>query len=1321
MRKLLWTLIPIVIVVGSLYLFLDFIRPRLSRLVVSQIEQLSKESLPVQIEVEKFEFALFLPKVILRQIKITPIGKGEGLGFDSIHIDSVRASLDLLQLVAGRIALSKIVLQGPDVDFSVDDWKSSGPPEALPIQWLFTQLRRLPLGGVEISQGHFSFNSEKMHFLVDLQQVNTAVDLRKDYLSLGLKIGNSLVLFDETRFSLKAETALTLNPKSLEVSEFKLQSPLFNLNMHGRLTDPKNLLISPSFQLDFDTEGDLTQIRAALYSLIELPMMTGEVQIKGDAEVIQLKKFKSNFQIKGNNVTVHNSNLGAVQVKGSADDLQVNLASAQISNDWGEIQVKDLHLSTPWTTPQSDWKISAKLSTDLIDLNDFLIRIGIGDISVESLLSGDFDCNGKAWPSPAVNCQGQLNSDLLEVRKGDGPKDTFVQIPSMSATGAVQIDGKQVAYQAHVQINEYQGESSGAISYDEGFKIQYQTPKLDLGLVKPLVGLKLTGLSSLQGETEGDSHGAIFFINFDSESTSFENYFLGHLKGKLSYKKGSLFFTDVDANVESTKYRGVLQVNLLDETLSADMQMPTIQASDIHLIFDKILPIPFDITGLGKAEVRVTGPLKVNQLTYDAKGSFQRVHVVGETFDSLNFDVTSKVGEFSIRSLKVRKGSGTLSMSGVGHPSGEVDFLVQSENLLLEESENISKMESNISGHIALSSTIKGQIREPEFDIKAGLNNVLVDDQDLPSSLARLKISKTYMEGQASLLGNRLKGDFRIPFDGNSPFKLKAQANDWNFTTAFVLIGSSNLLPEYESAVSGEIDLSSDKGGIFQASGKGEIRKLFLKRGELNVLNPKTMELNLKNGVLSLKNWLVAGGKTKISLEGQDVTKSDLRFNAQAEAELRLFQIFLPFLEELGGHARLSAQIRGAIDKPQILGQSSVENGFVRIKGFPHPFEKMDANAQFSHSRILISGFTGQLAGGNLSGDGQIDILGIRDLPLKISAKLDNANLSVPEGVRTRGSAEIMLSGNWFPFTLSGTYRVAGGLVTKEFEGSESTSATSKQSSYLPKVLLQEAFEPLELDLQILLDRPLPIKNSMCEGAISGQIQVKGRPQSPILLGKIALDKNSRLLFRDRSFEVLSTSVQFNDPNQLNPELFISARTRVNDYDISLLIQGTAKAPVIRLSSLPPLNEQDIISLLALGMTSSKIEKSIQAREQESNTATQIGNAILSNSPIAKGIQQQFGIDLQISSAYDDTKNITTQKYTASRNLSKKVKVSVSRTTGEQQASTEGKLQYKINPNVSAVATWENRENPETSRVNEGKKQGESILGLDLEFKKEFK
>ena len=283
------------------------------------------------------------------------------------------------------------------------------------------------------------------------------------------------------------------------------------------------------------------------------------------------------------------------------------------------------------------------------------------------------------------------------------------------------------------------------------------------------------------------------------------------------------------------------------------------------------------------------------------------------------------------------------------------------------------------------------------------------------------------------------------------------------------------------------------------------------------------------------------------------------------------------------------------------------------------------------------------MAGGNFEGEGEVQIEGPRNLPSKFHFDLDSVTFNIPEKIKTSGDGEIDLSGSWFPFLISGAYRVQSGLVTKEFGGDESTSST-KQSSYLPKVLLQSTSEPFNFNLQILLNSPLRINNSTLVGSTQGELLLKGTPSHPLLSGKLTLDKDSKLIFKDKTFDVSVGTAQFNDPQEINPEIYVSANSHIAEYDINLLALGKGKDPTIKLSSTPSLAENDIISLLALGVTTNNSNQgtAFVQKDQSQNMNTQLGAAVFDQ--FTKPVQKALAVDIQVSSQYDDTKNMSTQE-----------------------------------------------------------------------------
>ncbi|HPI39667.1 MAG TPA: translocation/assembly module TamB domain-containing protein, partial [Pseudobdellovibrionaceae bacterium] len=324
--------------------------------------------------------------------------------------------------------------------------------------------------------------------------------------------------------------------------------------------------------------------------------------------------------------------------------------------------------------------------------------------------------------------------------------------------------------------------------------------------------------------------------------------------------------------------------------------------------------------------------------------------------------------------------------------------------------------------------------------------------------------------------------------------------------------------------------------------------------------------------------------------------------------------------------------------------------------------------------------------------------------------------------IRSNGSADISITGDWFPFTISGNYNVKEGLLTKNFDQEVASNEKSTNHVYLPKILRQNSFDPLLLDIKVIMPRNFIIKNANADGNIFGTLQIKGAPDKPRLLGIITAEKNTKLLFRDRVFNIINGTVEFKDTEDLNPEVFLNAQSRIDEYDVTLSVQGPVKSLQMQMTSSPPLPENEIITLLAFGVTTSKLDQNIASQAQTEKLGYEIGQYIYRSNPLLrKKIKDTFGVDVDIITDFDSTTNTNVNKVTGSKKLTDKISVRASRTLGGPSTTYEAEATYRINSNLSTLGKWKSQEATETQNIQGNSTATTDLFGIDLEFKREFK
>lgn len=1320
MKRLLWILMPLLVAIATVVVIRQFVFPEVKAWALSNLKSYSSQNLPVVIEAKNISFQFLPPLLRVHDIQITP--QTEDLAFlNPIQVSSLDFRLDFLQLVGGRVSISTILLQRPQIIMDlakIEDSDEEAP--LLPIKSIFKNLELVPIREILVQDLSFKLNDSKKDFSIETAQTEASLILTSNMIDLRLKTGSIHSRYQNyvPALPIQFSTHARLEQTRILVEDFVLAAQKSQISFQGIATDIENLLRNPQAQirsnilLSFEELGETV---SRVFPKWQLPVMSGEV------------KSHARFQIKGGNDLSGEVNLLSEKTKIGQYNIGDVRAEAQYRN--GLLVIADFTATHPAGVAtlqntelhlKDDFHFSTKLKTDKIDLRSLLAALNL-TVPADAHIGATLDCTGQLKPSPTVTCQGDTElSKMALYTSSEDNATNLIRLSRASATGKVTVDTKAVSYEAHISIAKNQGTSSGVINYEDGFLIKYDTSRIDFANIENLFNLKFEGWTSVHGSTQGDSSTATANMHLSGEGLWFENYLISKMATDLEFKASKVSLNNVKGSVNNTQYQGNLVIDLEKNRLAVDASSPFLEASDLLQIFTRIVKLPFQVTGTGAAHINLEGPFAFNKLSYVLKSSLYRGSVAGEGFDKAIFDVTAKNGEVVADRVEVHKQSSRLTLTGQGHPDGNIETLIEGTNFHLEESENINKLSSGIIGLLNFRMSLNGHVLRPETTLKGTFSEMAIEDQTLPNSAFAIKIGKEAIEGSANIIGNRVQSEFVWPLSPNAPFRLKLRTLDWNFATFFGVLTGSTFKDEYQAALTSEVNLEAHRGGFWNSTGDIKVDRVYLRRGQVGVQNTSPLRINFHNGLINIENFRLAGEQSVLNVAGKNFSSRDLNLTINGRTDLRLLQIFAPFLEDLGGPVSVSLKVTGALTQPEILGSAFAEEAFVRLKGFPHAFEKVKADVLFSHTRILINSVRAQIAGGVMNADGSINIRGVRNLETRVRAKLDGISLNVPEGIHTSGSADLLFSGSWFPFVLSGTYRVTGGLFDRELGGNDTTETSVRQSSYLPRMILQNAFEPIVMDLNVNMNDGIRIKNSTVDGRAKGNLRVQGPPTNPSVIGTVNTVPPTNAIYRDKVFEVLTGNVNFNNPLEMNPELYISARSRIKEYDVNLLVQGTGKVPIFRLTSQPPLPEQDIISLLALGITNTKLDQGIQSQAQEQQTAYQLGAVVLSNTPLNREIQQRLGVEVQFTSDFDEARGIAVPKVTLSRKLSQRISAIASRSFGEQ-TSNEFKLNYQIDPKVSAVGSWRGREQQESGTLTETQNRSTSILGLDLEYKLEFK
>jgi translocation and assembly module TamB len=191
-------------------------------------------------------------------------------------------------------------------------------------------------------------------------------------------------------------------------------------------------------------------------------------------------------------------------------------------------------------------------------------------------------------------------------------------------------------------------------------------------------------------------------------------------------------------------------------------------------------------------------------------------------------------------------------------------------------------------------------------------------------------------------------------------------------------------------------------------------------------------------------------------------------------------------------------------------------------------------------------------------------------------------------------------------------------------------------------------------------------------------VQVTGTAANPVVIGRTDLT-SGELFYRNVRYQLQRGLITFDNPNQTNPALDVSATATVEQYSLTLRLQGSLDKLNTAYTSDPPLATADIINLIANGQTTQ--EAAANSQSTDSMIASQVAGQV------AGSVQHLAGISsLQIDPLLGGNNQNTSARVAIQQRVTKNFLFSFS--TDLSQPGTEVvQGDYQLNKRWSVSVT----------------------------------
>ena len=734
------------------------------------------------------------------------------------------------------------------------------------------------------------------------------------------------------------------------------------------------------------------------------------------------------------------------------------------------------------------------------------------------------------------------------------------------------------------------------------------------------------------GKITGPSDGPTFQGHFRGERVRYADFRLDTIDGDLTYSPNQLVIAQGHA-VRGEMQAGIDgQLQLKDWDFCPDCQW----TSELNLEqvpiegLEKLGGWNYPLKGLVTGQFHGRGTRAQPSLTGLLDVADGEAYTV--PFNRLRGQLIVTPDEVRFSNAELRFfAPGTEKTGGAGIVTGAVNYRYADESLNLDlvgaslplaNFRRVRAANLPLGGQISFRLKSSGPASKPVaegsfrvVDLNVGNEVIGSFEADLHSDgkAAELKLSSAMSEGA---IGGGITLGLSDPHSLNGKISVKNMNLDPYVLTALHLQKF-----EGHATADGDISVNGDLQHPENLVVDGNFSRLVLNYSGVQLENSGPIHLASTRDSLKIDSAALKGTDTNAELKGaiQFTGRRTVSLQLNGSVDLRLFTGYIPDVD-MAGHADINASLEGTLDRPRIVGRVKLNNVSTRSADFPTGLSNLNGDLIFDANRLFFENLKGEAGGGILALSGTVNY---SDKPLRydITAKTDRLRIRYPEGISWLAGGSLRLTGTPDGGLLTGKVQVQRVTLTQGLESAGSLVSTSSPSGPSSSSFLRN----LQFDVEA---SSTPDSRMEWPGAhleAEAGLRVRGTAEHPILLGHIHVISGD-LYFRDNHYKVARGDLNFANPFRLDPVINVEATTNIQQYEVTLNFSGTASKMAMSYRSDPPLPGNDIITLLALGQTSSEAA-------MRSGSATQSGtsgaSALLSeaiSSQLGGRVERLFGI-----------------------------------------------------------------------------------------------
>lgn len=397
--------------------------------------------------------------------------------------------------------------------------------------------------------------------------------------------------------------------------------------------------------------------------------------------------------------------------------------------------------------------------------------------------------------------------------------------------------------------------------------------------------------------------------------------------------------------------------------------------------------------------------------------------------------------------------------------------------------------------------------------------------------------------------------------------------------------------------------------------------------------------------------WITATGRAPLALFDHALPDQPLDVTIKSSGiDLGLLEGATSVITNVSGQLLVDVRAAGTSHDPHFIGALSVDAGAFAVAATGAKYKNVRIGLTLAADRITVDAFHMEDSGGrplDLRGSLGTHELSVGDLQMEISAR--RFEVLRNQFGRMDLQAQLQLRGRFEAPQLTGALTInSGELKVDELLQRTLFQPYATEPTAITQVDAVAALNPWD---RLALNLTLRVPNTL--RLVGDNVQISAG--TPVGIGDINLRVAGELYFYkdpaqpmyvNGSFDTLSGTYSFQgrrfdvDPassiifrGDMDPDLYVGVTREISGVQTRVGLIGPMRQPELRLSSVPPLDESDILSLIVFNTSTNQLT-ALQQQELVVRAGALAAGFLAT--PIISAISNEIGLDvLEVEPAGD--------------------------------------------------------------------------------------